>query len=628
MFRNLHLQSIIGIMTKIVLYFGGLVRITRNYVKAAVLAFLCLLLLQAGYVPADQIFAPDILWNRHIADKTDPIGIADTHLGIPYREDGALDSNGHFTTFADTSQFFDAPGLNCSGLVVSVSRFLFDKNWTLQEVTRDRQGNSGANSALGKDWDFGWDLIMNLTEGHSRRVVMPDGRVYPVEKYDGTTLTGFDLNDMQSWQRVFAQMKPGRIYLGTISKPTHQKGYRLLHYHVVMMLPDGRGGVWLYHATHRSNVHKMNVNSQQGMNRLMSQFRGDRDNSKKILVVEAALPDLTIAQAPAANQPPSDTQGPQGSAGDQGPSTPQVPSPVTTVQQDQPPPQIAALDQGSRREPVTAPTAVQGPGPNLVINHLSGKVFKPMAGLVSHIPTFTDSAKTGVKFWFRNLGDRPRDLELLLRGPEGALQYKGSIPPDGAELSVVYPTDFGRTATGTVRKGEYLEDARIDGTQWLANLFSVETPREASPKILAVKVPQVVQAGQPFTVTVEAENRGAESDYGGITLSSPDPSGLKLIGAKPGRVYGPGSTVLSVTSDKIRTKVPMAERWIELWGENQKYDFTVQVQAGRPGTYPLYVRCALRGVNVKSSVVLMEPATSDAIDQQGFPVKVFNVTVR
>jgi hypothetical protein len=457
---------------------------------------------------------------------------------------------------------------------------------------------------------------------------MPDGRDYPVEKHDGTSLTGFDLNDMDAWQRVISQMKPGRIYLGSISKPTRKKGYRLLHYHVVMMLPDGKGGVWLYHATHRSNVHKMNVNSQQGMSRLMSQFRGDRDNSKKILVVEAALPDLTVAQAPAAEQQRSDTLGAQASAADQKTSVPPASGPSSGDRQDQTPPQMAALARDSQREPVVAPPVAQDAGPSLVINHLSGKVFKPMPGLSSHIPYFADNTKTGVKFWFRNLGDVPRNLELILRGPDGVLQYKGTIPPDGADLSVVYPVDFGRAAAGSVRPGEYLEDARIDGSQWLANLFSIGTPREANPKIVTVKAPQAVPAGQPFSITVEAENKGAESDYGGITVSSPDPTGLKIVAAKPGRLYGSGSTVLSVTSDKIRTKVPMAERWIELWGENKKYDLTVQVQAGRPGTYQLYVRCALRGVNVKSNVVLMEPASSDVIDQQGFPVKVVNVTVR
>jgi hypothetical protein len=593
--------------------------------KATAFALLCVSLLGVGYLWADQIYAPDVLWERHIADKTDPLGIADTHLGLPYRDDGTLDSNGHFTTFADPTKFFDTPGLNCSGLVVSVSRFLFDKNWTLDEVTRDRQGNSGENAELGKDWDFGWDLIMNLSEGRNRRVIMPDGKDYPVEKYDGLTLTGFELNDMDAWRRVISQMKPGHIYLGSISKPTRKKGYRLLHYHVVMMLPDGKGGVWLYHATHRSNVHKMNINSQQGMARLMSQFRGDRDNSKRILVVEAALPNLSVAQAPAPE--PQDTRGAQPPAAQQAPAPAQTSS-QPAAPAEPPPSQVASLDQDAGARTESAPAVPEDAGPNLVINHLSGKVFKLMPGLESHIPAFADKNKTAVKFWFRNYGDTPRNLEINLQGPGGTVRYSGQMPAKGTDLSVVYPQDFGTSSSGTLRQGEYLEDVRIDGAQWLANLFSVAAPREANPRIVAVKIPQTVQAGKAFTVTVEAENKGAESDYGGITISSPDPSGLKLVSAKSGRIFGTGSTVLSVTSDKIRTKVPMAERWIELWGENKSYDLTVQVQAGRPGTYPLYVRCAIRGVNVKSNVVLMEPATADVIDQQGFPVKVYNVTVR
>jgi hypothetical protein len=221
----------------------------------------------------------------------------------------------------------------------------------------------------------------------------------------------------------------------------------------------------------------------------------------------------------------------------------------------------------------------------------------------------------------------PRDVHIILQSPEGAVQYKGSVPPDNGELTAVYPKDFGQASTTSLRRGKYLEEVRIDGVQWCADMFEVALPREASPKILTVKVPPTVRSGQTFSVTVEAENKGAESDYGGITISSPQPSGLKLVSAKPGKIYGAGSTVLSVTTDKIRTKVPMAERWIELWGENKRYELGVRIQAGRPGTYPLYVRCALRGVNVKSSVVLMEPSSSEAIDQQGFPVKVYNITV-
>jgi hypothetical protein len=610
------------------------VKITRNNVNILILGLVCLGILSAVPAAADQIFAPDCLWERGIASKTDAIAIADTHLGIPYRDDGTLDSQGHFTTFDRPDRFFETPGLNCSGLVVSVCRFLFDKNWTLEEVTRDRLGNSGPNSPLGKDWDFGWDLILNLTEGRPRKVIMPDPGNYPIEGSDGMSLRGFDLHDSVAWRKVLSQMQPGRIYLGSISRPAPERGYRMIHYHVVLMLPDGKGGVWLYHATRRSHVHRMNISTSQGMSRFMSQFRNSRGNTKNILVVEAVLPHLAPATETAA-----DTGAPPGQQ--QLAKQESAPAPTQKAQsgnqfenhdnrqaQGAPPaagpgsPDVPAADQKS-----SPAAAVTQNGPELVINHLSGRVFKSFPELVTEIPRFADASKSSLKFCFSNRGNLPRNVQVFLRTPDGDTQYKGQLPAD-TDLSLTYPDDFGRTSSKPVKSGKYLADVRIDGTQWCADLFEVSTPREARPKIINVKVPSVVQAGQTFAVRVEAQNQGAESDYGGITISTPDPSGLRLISAKPGRVYGPGSSVLSVTTDKIRTKVPMAERWIDLWGESKVYDLTVQVQAGRPGTYPLYVRCALRGVNAKSSVVLMDPQASQTADQQGFPVQVHRITVR
>ncbi|MGO9567362.1 MAG: hypothetical protein ACLP5H_07480 [Desulfomonilaceae bacterium] len=270
-------------------------KITRNNVNILIVGLVCLIILTAVPVAGDQIFTPGYLWERGIASKTGPIEIADTHLGIPYRDDGTLDSQGHFTTFNRPTRFFETPGLNCSGLVVSVSRFLFDKNWTLEEVTRDRLGNSGADSPLGKDWDFGWNLIFNLTEGKPRRVIMPEPGNYPVEGSDGLSLRGFDLHDASAWQKILPQMRAGRIYLGSISRPAPERGYRVLHYHVVLLLPDGKGGEWLYHATRRSLVHRMNIRTPQGMSRFMSEFRVSGGNAKKILIVEAPLPTLKPA---------------------------------------------------------------------------------------------------------------------------------------------------------------------------------------------------------------------------------------------------------------------------------------------------------------------------------------------
>lgn len=610
-------------------------RITRNCFKSRIVGLVCAFVCSATAVAADQLYAPDYLWERHIAEKTGPTDIADTHLRIPYRDDGALDHRGHFTTFDRQDRFFDAPGLNCSGLVVSVCRFLFDKNWDLKSVTRDRQGNSGTGAALGKDWDFGWDLILNLTDGAQRRLLMPDRGTYSVENVDAVEMRGFDLHDVAAWQAVLSQMKPGRVYLGSISKASRKRGYKVLHYHVVLMLPDEKGGVWLYHATRRSHVHKMNVNTARGLHRLMSQFRDDRSGPKRILILEAALPDLLLASNAGPGNEPAAQQQPASASG-----AGQVPPELAgttqsaggeaaeTDRESSTPGQRAGNDTATPDTRPPSIPAAQPKGPELVIEHRAGKVFKSFADLVTHIPKFSDADGTRIKFWFRNRGQAPRGVEIQLKGPDGTTSYTGRIPGAGSDLSVTYPEDFENAGSMSVRKGRYLAEVSIDGEKWCADLFQVAVPREAVPKIMEVRAPAAVKSGQTFSVEVVAKNLGAESDYGGITVSSPDASGLRLISAKPGKIYQRGSTVLSVTSDKIRTKVPMAERWIELWGENKPYDMVVRIKAGAPGTYRLYVRCALRGVNVKSSVVLMDPAMSNAVDQQGFPVQVHQITVR
>jgi hypothetical protein len=617
---------------------GGLLKTTPTSLLILCLILALLVVLSQSPVSADRILAPDYLWDRHIAEKTDPIGMADTHLGIPYRDDGALDNRGYFTTFSQPDRFFDTPGLNCSGLVVSISRFLFDRNWSLEEVTRDRQGNSGPDSPYGKDWDFGWDLILNISEGVPRRVIMPDEQNYPIESADGMTLRGFDLHDPAAWHKVLGKMQPGRVYLGSISRNAREQRNRLLHYHVVLMLPDEKGGVLLYHATRRSQVHRININSQQGLNRFMNQFSGARGDVKKILIVEAVLPNFSPATATdsGSGTPPVESvdkvsrdlekRSPQASAGEVLPTEKRQPPDSTTT------PSQVASNQDSKEDlppPSQAGPALTKPsGPDLVINHLSGKVFHSFPELVTHIPCFSDNQKKSLKFWFQNRNNMQRSLEIRLRGPHGEALYKGQIPDSARQLSVEYPKDFGKPEWKSAHQGEYLVEMKVDGQQWCADLFEVVAPREAQPKILSVRVPSTVQAGKAFTAIVEAQNMGAESDYGGITVSCPDPAGLKLISAKPGRIFPPGSTILSVTSDRIRSKVPMAERWIEVWGENKSYDLQVQIQAGRPGTYPLYVRCAIRGVNVKSSVILMDPSASDKVDQQGFPVYVHQITVR
>ncbi len=600
--------------------------------KARICLWLAIFTVLLGTSPSlgDRLFAPPYLWDRHIAEKVEPVDIANTHLGIPYRDDGAIDDRGFFTTFADPNKFFETPGLNCSGLVLSVSRFLFNRNWTLKEATRDRQGNSGVNSPLGKDWDFGWDLIFNITDVTTRRVMLPDDSPVNLDTADGKSLRGFDLHDTSAWHAITRRFVPGRVYLGSISRIAPELNDRLLHYHVVIIIPDKTGAAYLYHATRRSNVHRINIATQHGLQRFLAQFRGSRHDTKKILLVEAVLPEILLGGDTPPLTKETETKGREQTVESQ---VPQAQEPWLQSFQTPGPDKKGAVESGQLGNQIeantaTKPKSVQTPESQLVINHLSGKVFRLIPELITHIPNFADEAKTSLRFWFQNRAPQSRNLEIYLRTPKSDVQYRGVIPPKSPDFKVIFPQDFTGVSHHSLPKGEYLVEYRIDGQQWCGDLFEVALPREAQPKITKVTFPAQVQIGKTFTVHVEARNLGAESDYGGITVSSPNPQALKIVGAKQGKIYGVGSTVLSVTSDRIRTKVPMAERWIELWGEGKTYELDVQVQALKPGVYPLFIRCALRGVNVKSSVILMDPASSETVDQQGFPVYVYDVTVK
>ncbi|MEW5721854.1 MAG: hypothetical protein AB1896_02015 [Thermodesulfobacteriota bacterium] len=237
----------------------------------------------------DQIPVPRILEERGIRDQTDPVAVADTFLNIPYRLDGTLDEQGRFTLFEEPDRIFDDPGLNCSGLLLSATRFLLRRNITLQEAQFDRLGDSGLESPLGKNWDYGWDLILNLTEGRWRQVVMPDDGDYHLEGQTAETLRGFDLQDQAAWEKVLARIKPGYLYLASLSKPTAKAA--ALHWHVSLILADAKGGVYLYQTTRTSNrTYRTDLRSASGRDRFHQAFPHSWRGKKMILIIETKLP--------------------------------------------------------------------------------------------------------------------------------------------------------------------------------------------------------------------------------------------------------------------------------------------------------------------------------------------------
>jgi hypothetical protein len=138
----------------------------------------------------------------------------------------------------------------------------------LAEATRDRLGDSGDDAPFGKDWDFGFDLVLNLSDGLPRTALLP-AHDQAVDGLDGQRLRGFAFDDVAAWKQVLPRIVTGRVYLASLSRPT-AKG--LQHYHVALLVRDLAGKVWFYQTLPKGRSHRLEVTSPAGFATLQSMF--------------------------------------------------------------------------------------------------------------------------------------------------------------------------------------------------------------------------------------------------------------------------------------------------------------------------------------------------------------------
>ena len=189
-------------------------------------------------------------------------------MGLPYADDEVLDESGRWTYFAKPDAVAESPGLNCSGFVYAAAQRLLNRRLAIAEAKRDRLGDSGPGSKYGEDWDFGWDLLMNLSEGLERRIVEPEGPK-KVEPDAARTEKGFVADDAAAWKKLLPQIKAGKLYLASIIR--HKHG-RLEYGHVAFLLRDGAGSAWLYQTLPHGKSHRLDLTSEGGLNRLKGMF--------------------------------------------------------------------------------------------------------------------------------------------------------------------------------------------------------------------------------------------------------------------------------------------------------------------------------------------------------------------
>jgi hypothetical protein len=224
---------------------------------------------------------------------------------VPYRADGVVSDDGRHSLWSAPERSFRNPGLNCSGYLLSVSRFLLGANITLAEARRDIRGDSGPQSPWGEDWDFGLDVILNLAGGGNRP--FPQDGEYPLSRNARGRPVGWGVNiHAPEFTEILGALAPGRIYFFAISKPDRRFPGGLSYYHNGLIRVGEGGETFLHHATLKAGAHFLDLRNPSSLATFRKAFPPlANGGERRVAFVMAPYPrDLKAPLAPP-EAPPS-----------------------------------------------------------------------------------------------------------------------------------------------------------------------------------------------------------------------------------------------------------------------------------------------------------------------------------
>ena len=226
------------------------------------------------------VLLPLCAWPSLASPSGDLPGKVRDLVGIPYVDDAGLDERGRWTRFSRPDLVLERPGLNCSGFLVAAARRLLNYQGTLPQAGRDRLGDSGPGARGGPDWDYGWDLVLNLSEGHRRQWLLPGGD-QPAPGTSARSLPGFRVQDREAWVQLSSRWRPDRVYLATLQRGS---GLKLRHHHVALLLKGATGGLGFYQTLPGGRVHRLILDTPEGLDRLCVMF----GPGERILILEVS----------------------------------------------------------------------------------------------------------------------------------------------------------------------------------------------------------------------------------------------------------------------------------------------------------------------------------------------------
>jgi hypothetical protein len=212
--------------------------------------------------------------------------ILNAYLGMAYRVDGVVSEDGYFTIWRESDKRFKSPGLNCSGFLLSAARFLLHSNFPLSKSKNDYFNDSGPDSPLGEDWDFGLDVALNLAGWDAPMLPEVLGPTITTNQNGRKSGLGVNIHG-PDFLPLIESLKDRSIYFFAISKPDRRFPSGVSYYHNGIILTKD-SSAFLYHATRRAGVHRLDLRNPKSLNTFKANFPTLKNKGeRKILFVEA-----------------------------------------------------------------------------------------------------------------------------------------------------------------------------------------------------------------------------------------------------------------------------------------------------------------------------------------------------